>query len=156
MAISADGDNVYVAAAGSSALDVFARDRSSGALTQATDGTGCIVQQRRSPAARPALQLGGANAVAVSPDDGDVYVTSLLQQQPDDVLARDGERPAHPGRRAPRRAWSTCWPSAARSAARSAAPEGLAVSPDGANVYATAFQSGAVDVLRSQRDVGRA
>ena len=35
-------------------------------------------RQRRSPAAPPGVQLSGANAVAVSPGDDDVYVTSLF------------------------------------------------------------------------------
>ena len=62
----------------SNAVVVLARNPSTGALTQATDGTGCIADTRRSPAAPPASSSTGANAVAVSPDDDNVYVTSLL------------------------------------------------------------------------------
>ncbi len=54
--------------AGSSALDVFARDLSTGALTQATDGSGCIAQRARR--LQTGGQLSGADAVAISPDDG--------------------------------------------------------------------------------------
>ena len=55
---------------------MLARDASTGALTQATDGTGCIVQSALAGCTTGA-QLAGANAVAVSPDDSSVYVTSL-------------------------------------------------------------------------------
>ena len=36
------------------------------------------------------------------------------------------------------------------------APEGLAVSPDGANVYVAAFTSGAIDVFDRDADIRRA
>ena len=44
---------------------------------QATDGSGCIVDTPLS-GCTTGTQLAGANAVAVSPDDDDVYVTSLI------------------------------------------------------------------------------
>ena len=77
MAISGDGNNVYVASAVSNALGVFTRNPSTGALTQATDGTGCIVNSPLS-GCTTGTQLSGANAVAVSSDDDNVYVTSLV------------------------------------------------------------------------------
>ncbi len=46
--------------------------------------------------------------------------------------------------------------SAARSAGRSTPPRASSVSPDGANVYAAAFDSGAVDVFNRNTDLGRA
>src|SRR5205807_9529763 len=77
LAISGDGDNVYVASPGSNALDVLARDQSTGALTQLSDGSGCFVNGGGSSCTK-GRQLGGADAVAISPDDKSVYVTASL------------------------------------------------------------------------------
>ncbi len=78
MAISGDGEDVYVAAA------VVERDRrTSGAILpparspRPRTGRGCIVDAALA-GCTTGVQLSGANAVAVSPDDDDVYVTSLL------------------------------------------------------------------------------
>ncbi len=77
MAISGDGNTVYVATAVSNALLVLSRDRATGALTQATDGSGCI-SNAPADGCTTGVQLGGANAIAVSPADDSVYVTSLF------------------------------------------------------------------------------
>jgi DNA-binding beta-propeller fold protein YncE len=144
MAISPDGDNVYVAAL-SSALDVFTRNPSTGALTQAGGGAGCILETALA-GCTTGTQLGGADAVAVSPDDRDVYVTSVLSNSvtsftrapmTDQLVQQTGT--------------SACviYVLAVGCSLGQAlsAPEGLAISPDGANVYTTAFASGAIDVL---------
>ena len=145
LAVSADGGSVYAAAAGSGALDVLARDRSTGALTQATDGTGCIAYRAIAGCA-VGVQLRGANAVALSPDGGNVYVTSLLSNSvttftraPASGLLTQGTGTA---------ACVIDVLAVGCSLGRAlAAPEGVAASPDGASVYVTAFRSGAVDVL---------
>ncbi|UGS34232.1 beta-propeller fold lactonase family protein [Capillimicrobium parvum] len=145
MAVSRDGRSVYAASAISGAVAVFARDRSTGTLAQATDGSGCLVT---GPAAgcTPARRLAGANAVALSPDDHAVYVTSLLSNSVT-AFARSGTGQLTqlvesfgcvvfgPPR--------GCTPGRALKA-----PEGVAVAPDGRSVYVAAFSSGAVDVLR--------
>ena len=58
-------------------MGVLTRDAATGALTQATDGTGCIVQSALA-GCTTGTQLAGADAVTVSPDDSSVYVTSLV------------------------------------------------------------------------------
>jgi DNA-binding beta-propeller fold protein YncE len=145
MAVSGDGKDVYVAAALSNALDVLARDPSTGALTQATDGTGCIVNAALA-GCTTGVQLGGANAVAVSPGDGDVYVTSLTSNS-----LTSFTRAASTGTLAQQPGTSACAIDVLAvgcSLARALrAPEGLAASPDGANVYAAAFGSGAIGVF---------
>ena len=203
-----DGDTVYVAAARLQRGRVLARDPSTGALTQATDGSGCIV---RAPltGCTTGTQLAGANAVAVSPDDGrrlrdlaaraTASPPSRARRRPGGrrrsrdrrlpglpalhrLLLRAGdERAGGPRRLARRGATSTSPPSPpARSTCSSAtgsrrghaeaAPPGCLapnsvpgctprtgaarasarsrVSPDGRNLYSTAFGSNAVDIFR--------
>ena len=77
LAVTGDGKNVYAAAPGSGALDVLARYSSTGALTQPADGGGCFVNTAITGCTL-GRQLGGADAVAISPDDRGVYVPTLL------------------------------------------------------------------------------
>jgi 6-phosphogluconolactonase (cycloisomerase 2 family) len=73
LAITADGRFAYVVAAGSSAVSWFDRDPGTGALTQ----RGCL-KQAVGPHERCALgyALGGASAVALSPDERFAYVAA--------------------------------------------------------------------------------
>ncbi len=152
MAISADGNNVYVASAVSNAVGIFTRNPSTGALTQPTDGTGCIVNSPLS-GCTTGTQLGGANAVAVSADDDNVYVTSLLSNS-----LTTFDRTPSTGQLTQQTGTSACVIfvlSVGCSLGRAfSAPEGLAVSSDGASVYTAAFKSGAVDVFNRTADTG--
>jgi fibronectin-binding autotransporter adhesin len=145
MAISPAGDNIYVPAALSSALDVFTRNPSTGALTQGGGGAGCIVETPL-PGCTTGTQLGGADAVAVSPDDKGVYVISVLSNS-----VTSFTRAPSTGQLAQQTGTSACviYVLAVGCSLGQAlsAPEGLAISPDSANVYVTAFASGAIDVL---------
>jgi DNA-binding beta-propeller fold protein YncE len=152
MAISPDGANVYVAAALSNALDVFSRNASTGALTQAGGGAGCIVQVPLT-GCTTGIQLGGADAVAVSPDGGDVYVTSVLSNS-----VTSFTRTPATGQLVQQAGTSACviYVLAVGCSLGQAlsAPEGLAISPDGASLYTAAFASGAVDVLDRNAESG--
>ncbi len=150
MAISADGASVYVAGALSNALVAFARDTSTGILAQATDGSGCIVDSPLT-GCTTGVQLSGANAVTVSPDDDDVYVTSLFS----DSVTSFSRSPA-PLAQKPGTAGCLIYLRAAGCSFGRAlsAPEGLAVSPDGASVYAAAFATGAIAILDRGRKSG--
>ncbi len=145
MAISPDGKNVYVAAALSSALDVFTRNRSTGALTQLGAGAGCIVQSALA-GCTSGTELGGADAVAVSPSDSDVYVTSVLSNS-----VTSFTRTPTTGQLVQQTGTSACVINVLAVGCSLgqalSAPEGLAISPDGASLYTTAFASGAIDVL---------
>ena len=70
---------VYAAAALSNAVDVLTRDATTGALSQATDGSGCIVQRRarRLRHRRPA-QPAPTRSPPAHGQGGNVYVTSLF------------------------------------------------------------------------------
>jgi fibronectin-binding autotransporter adhesin len=152
LAISKDGHTVYVAAAVSNAVGVLARDGSTGALSQATDGTGCIVQSALA-GCTTGTQLGGANAVAVSPDDSSVYVTSLLSNS-----VTSFTRTATTGVLAQKTGTAACvvflLANGCSLGRAMNAPEGLTVSPDGGEVYVAAFTSGAIGTLTRDAQSG--
>lgn len=152
MAISGDGASVYVASALSNAVVTLARDQSTGNLTQATDGSGCIVDSAIA-GCTTGVELSGANAVAFNPG-GDVYVTSLFSNS---VTAFTRSRAT--GGLAQKQGTAGClvWlRSVGCSFGRALrAPEGLAISPDGSNVYVAAFANSAIDVLDRGKKVGK-
>ena len=145
LAISDDGTSVYAAAAASNALAILDRDPSTGALSQASDGTGCITQSETT-GCTTGNQLSGANAVAVSPDDETVYVTSLFSNS----VTTFARTPAT-GDAAQLEGTAGCLVYLVAIGCRLGqaldAPEGLTLSPDGKSLYATAFSSGAVDTF---------
>jgi DNA-binding beta-propeller fold protein YncE len=145
LAISGDGASVYVTTALSNAVVTLQRNPTTGALAQASDGTGCIVDSALTGCTL-GRELGGANAVAVSPDDDDIYATSLFANS-----ITSFSRAASTGLLAQREGTAGCLiylRSAGCSFGRAlAAPEGLAVAPGGKNVYVAAFKTGAIAVL---------
>jgi DNA-binding beta-propeller fold protein YncE len=151
MAISGDGASVYVATALSNAVVVLARDRSTGTLTQATDGSGCIADTALAGCVTGA-QLSGANAVAFNPG-GDVYVTSLFSNSVASFTRSSAgaliQKPGTAGCLVWLRAVGCSFGRALR------APEGLAISPDGTNVYVAAFANSAIAVLDRGKKAGK-
>lgn len=152
LAVSPDGASVYVAGAASNAVAELQRDPASGALSQPAPGAGACIASPPLAGCATGVQLGGANAVAIAPAGRDVYVTSLLSNG----VASFSRSAA--GLLTPKPATHACLVylrSAGCSFGRAmAAPEGLALSPDGRNVYVAAFRSGAIDVLRRDRESG--
>jgi DNA-binding beta-propeller fold protein YncE len=145
LAVSGDGKSVYVAAPGSNALDVLARDPLTGALTQATGGGGCFVNSPLT-GCTVGRQLGGADAVAVSSDDRSVYVAASLTNS-----VANFTRTPSTGLLAQSSGTTGCaiyvLAVACTLGRTLTVPEGLAVSPDGANVYAASFLPGSIDVF---------
>lgn len=152
MAISGDGASVYVASALSNAVVTLARDQSTGNLTQASDGSGCIANSALTGCIT-GVELSGANAVAFNPG-GDVYVTSLFSNS---VTAFTRSRST--GGLAQKQGTAGClvWLRAVGCSFGRAlrAPEGLAISPDGDNVYVAAFANSAIDVLDRGKKAGK-
>ncbi|HEV7400118.1 MAG TPA: beta-propeller fold lactonase family protein [Solirubrobacterales bacterium] len=150
LAISPDGANVYVASALSNAVAVLARDQSTGTLTQTTNGSGCIVNSALT-GCTAGVQLSGANAVAFNPG-GDVYVTSLFSNSVTSFGRSSSggltQKKGTLGCLVYLRATGCSFGRAL------VAPEGLAISPDGANVYVAAFNTGAIDILARAKKSG--
>jgi DNA-binding beta-propeller fold protein YncE len=149
LAISRDGASVYAASALSNAVAVLSRDASTGALTQATGGSGCIVDTALS-GCTTGVELSGANAVAVSPRN-DVYVTSLFSNSITSFTSSSGALTQKSGTAGCLVYMRAVGCSFGRALV---APEGLVVSPDGANLYAAAFKTGAIAVLDRGRKSG--
>ncbi|HXF32814.1 MAG TPA: hypothetical protein VN522_14980 [Solirubrobacterales bacterium] len=163
MAIDPSGSTVYAAAPFSSAIDILQREPATGALTQATGGSGCIAVEAVSGCAQ-GYQFAGVNALVVSPKGGNVYATSLTSNsvtmfRPTSAggLAQP-ERPQ--GENIPEGLGdpSGCLvylraPGCSLGRAMKA-PEGLALAPAGTNLYVTAFETGAMDVLDRNLQTG--
>ncbi len=150
LAVSPDGTTVYAAAASSNAIAVLGRNAETGALGQATNGTGCITNSETA-GCTPGRQIAGANTVAVGPR-GSVYVTSLLSNS---VTAFTQIEPATLVQNTGPAGCLVFLRSAGCAFGRAIkAPEGVTVSPDGDSVYAVAFQTGAIDVLQRDRKTG--
>ncbi len=145
LAVSPDGASVYAAAAASNALTELYRDPATGALAQLPAPNACISDAPLS-GCTTGREIGGANAVALDSAGASVYVTSLLSNS---VTAFD--RTPGSGALAQKEKTSACLVflrSAGCSFGRAlSGPEGIAVAPDGRNVYVASFRTGAIDVL---------
>jgi DNA-binding beta-propeller fold protein YncE len=152
LAISLDGSTVYVASALSNAVAILTRDPSTGTLAQASDGTGCITNAPLT-GCTTGVRLGGANAVALSRDNKQAYVTDLLSNSVTSFNRSSA------GALTQKQYTTGCLVflnAVGCSFARAmSAPEGVDVAPDGRNVYIAAFNTGAIDVLNRNRVTGR-
>jgi DNA-binding beta-propeller fold protein YncE len=156
MAINPSGTTVYAASPFSSAIDILQRNASTGALTQATNGNGCITVEAVAACAQ-GYEFAGVNALVVAPKGGNVYATSLTSNSVTMFRPTEGGGLAQPARPAGEnipaglgnpegclvylRAPGCSFGRAIK------APEGLALSPTGTNLYVAAFETGAIDVL---------
>ena len=145
LAISPDGAYVYVTAAGSDALSVFARNRRTGALRQLPGANGCL-SQRPGGDCLVGRALNEPTSVAVSPNGARVYVAgrrfpsgvAVLTRAADGSLAQSAGTAgcvSHGG-------GSGCAPARGISA-----PEEVAVTPDGRHVLVAGMRSNAVAAL---------
>jgi DNA-binding beta-propeller fold protein YncE len=140
LAISPNGENVYVASSGSHAIAIFTRNSRTGALDQRSGTAGCIA-------------LAGASGCARAVGLAVVNVTSLVSNSVTTFTRSTGT-----GQLTQLTGTSACvinLLAVGCSLGRQlGGPEGLAVSPDGASVYVTAFTSGALDVFNRNADSG--
>lgn len=151
LAITSDGSSVYTGSAVSNAIAVLTRNTSTGALSQASDGSGCVTTVPVT-GCTTGRQLAGANAVAVSPDSDNVYATSLFSNS---ITSFDRSSAGTIGQKA---GIAGCVSNHGAEGCRfgryMSQPEGLVVSPDGRNLYATAFGSNAIDVMNRSVTTG--
>jgi DNA-binding beta-propeller fold protein YncE len=73
--VSPDGRNLYVGSFLGSALVVLQRDRQNGTLSQASDGTGCLVEVP-AEGCTTALGLGNPEGLAISADGSSVFAAT--------------------------------------------------------------------------------
>jgi 6-phosphogluconolactonase (cycloisomerase 2 family) len=78
--VSPDGHYVYVAASGGTgggnSIAIFARDSSTGALTQASGAAGCITDGSTPPCATATKEIRDLRSLAVSPDGKFLYAVA--------------------------------------------------------------------------------
>ena len=146
---SADGASVYLAAAGSNAVVSFARDGTTGVITEqgctSQNGTSGVDGTARACADGDAL--GRASALAASPDNKHVYSASYGS----DGVGIFARNPVN-GRLTQTgcvRGVRTCAHATGLGGAA-----GIAVSPDGANVYVAAADADAVVMFARNKDTG--
>jgi DNA-binding beta-propeller fold protein YncE len=139
VAVSPDGNSVYVAAGNATAIDTFARNAATGALTFA----GCIGDDAGCTPTTPANAVGQVFSVAVSPDGQSVYAASFTTSAIDE-FARNTTTGAL--------TFKGCIGDDAGCAATAPAdavdgPRSVTVSPDGRSVYAVTTESQAIDTF---------
>lgn len=147
LTISPDGISVYVGAAIGNAVGVFRRNRNNGTLSQAAGTTGCFAFQAANGCAN-GDGLVGADSMQVSPDDRHLYVASGVG---DSVASF--KRSTSTGNLTQLAGIGGCYTNFTQTLGRCASgvqldgPEGIVVSPDGANVYVGSFFSNAIVVF---------
>jgi len=154
VAVSPDGKNFYFPSSSSAAIAVFARNATTGALTQLAGTAGCVSETGTGGACADGTALDGSRGVAVSPDGKSVYVAAFFS----DAVATFS-RDANTGTLTQLAGTAGCV-SETGSGGICADGTGLdgvrsvAVSPDGKNVYAASEISGAVSVFARDATTG--
>jgi DNA-binding beta-propeller fold protein YncE len=154
IAVSPDGENVYVVSFNDKAIAEFSRNVSTGELTQLPGQNNCITSSskvRTGCETEGALGLEDAIGVAVSPDGKDVYVAAGGTEGEGAIAAF--ERDPSTGALAQLPSEEGCISTTDTSCAPGVAiegPEDLVVSPDGRNVYANSSKDSAVLEFRRE------
>jgi DNA-binding beta-propeller fold protein YncE len=151
--VSPDGRNVYVASNGADAIASFARNPANGVLQQLPGSSGCV-SDASELGCSAVYPLNSVNALAVSPDGKNLYAASTLGLA---IFAR------HPGsgalvQLAPTRGCVSSEPVTDERCTSVVAmddPSGIAVSPDGRNVYVSSGSGYSIAVFaRESADGG--
>ena len=155
--VSPDGKNIYVTSGTSKAVVVFARDRQTGALTQLAGTDACVSDDGgdiHGGVCADGVALDGAYGVAVSPDGKNVYVPSSISNAVA-VFARDRRTGALTQLADTDACISeTGTDGACTDGVALDGADGVAVSPDGKNVYVPSSISNAVAVFARDRRTG--
>ncbi len=156
LAVSPDGENVYVASGGSNAVAVLRRG-ADGRLSQDEGAKGCVSDSGVTGRADPCVKsrgLDSPSAVVVSSDSRNVYVagstsSSLLTFERDPSTGELVEKPGTEGCVSDNGSAGSCVDGNMLGA-----PVGLAASPDGRNVYLPSSVSNAVASFDRAADGG--
>jgi DNA-binding beta-propeller fold protein YncE len=147
LAVSADGENVYVASFGEEAVGEFKRNTETGKLTQLSSPNECIGKG----CGTAAIGLKEDIGVVVSPDGRNVYVAAGAKGTEGDIaeFARGAEGALEqlPGEEG----CISELVAGCKVAAHVEGSEDLLVSPDGNNVYANSYPGGASAVIELKR-----
>lgn len=155
VALSADGNNLYVASASSDAVAAFKRNTTTGGLTQLAGTNGCISEDGTLGACVNGRALDGANSVTVSADGKNVYVVSANSNA---VVAL--RRVATGGALTQLTATNGCVSDDGSAgvcvnAKALLSPYSVAASGDGKNVYVASLLSDAVAVFTRNATTGQ-
>jgi DNA-binding beta-propeller fold protein YncE len=140
LAVSGDGRDLYVASETPGAVAAFGRNRVSGALTP----IGCVGATTAAGCRKLAAGLSGAYGVAVGPDGRDVYATGFDSGAVVTLSRRASGSLSYGACVANSSVCRTRFPSLGGAA-------GLAISPDGKDVYVAAYRSNALVHLTTAR-----
>lgn len=157
VAISPNGENVYVTGTSKHAVVEFQRDTGTGLLTLMNGGKACVTGEATGECEfKEAKGLNEPYGIAVSPEGGSVYVTAVKGEALAE-LARNvstGELEPLPGHECIGGAGSGC---PVHNAIGMVEPVGVTVSPDGKDVYVAAGAGAAEGaVVAFKREAGGA
>ncbi len=153
IAISPDGENVYVAAPASDAIAIFDRDGGDGHLTQSGGDDGCVSGAGASGCV-DGRAIDEPTSVVVSPDGADVYVGSQGLNGGIAVLRRDtetGDLTQEPGAAGCVNETGT---NCADGLPEMVGLESLEISPDGKTLYAMSPARDAVTLYSRNAETG--
>jgi len=142
--ISPDGKSAYVASFGSSAVAVFDRNTTTGALTQKSGTEACVSETGTGGACTDGVGLDGANLITVSPDGKSAYVSSYLSSA---VAVFD--RNSTTGTLTQKSGTEACFSETGTGGACADgvgldSASSVTISPDGKSAYIASFGSSAV------------
>lgn len=153
--VSPDGANVYTFSNAGNSIEAFARSSApDGALTQLAGADGCLAFAP-GESCGPARAIERPHGIVISPDGKSVYVVSAASASAGAIAIFDRD-PAGGAltQKAGKAGCITTWVDAACT--HTNAPLhfalGVAISPDGANVYVASLAGNAVSVFRRAAD----